>query len=165
MRLWAWEKRNPCRALQEHDRMYRSAWCFYGCPEALAHCLNGSLPRTGRMYQTRSDCIRILFQFPVRACSSSKYSIICPALHPKIDCRDPRRSHRIVSQDLYERRVKSPEFRAHFWSCPGSTFPELSHGEAVAKGISAVARYSVQKGILRPESAQRLSRVLFLPLG
>ncbi|MFA7089103.1 MAG: type I 3-dehydroquinate dehydratase [Bacteroidales bacterium] len=67
----------------------------------------------------------------------------------------------IVEQDLYEKGVrKALNFGHTFGHALAARYPEMSHGEAVAKGMAAAARYSAQKGLLSRESAQRLLRAI-----
>jgi len=90
-----------------------------------------------------------------------KYEHYSPALIQKLIAGSQEIKTKIVSQDLYEKGVrKALNFGHTFGHALAARFPDLSHGEAVAKGMGAAARYSVQKGILRPESAQRLLRVI-----
>ncbi len=64
---------------------------------------------------------------------------------------------KIVEQDLYEKGVrKALNFGHTFGHALAARYPEMSHGEAVAKGMAAATRYSAQKGLLSRESAQRL---------
>jgi 3-dehydroquinate synthase len=67
----------------------------------------------------------------------------------------------IVEQDLYEKGVRRAlNFGHTFGHALAARYPELSHGEAVAKGMAAAAFYSVQKGLLSQESVQRLLRAI-----
>jgi 3-dehydroquinate synthase len=67
----------------------------------------------------------------------------------------------IVERDLYEKgERKALNFGHTFGHALAARFPELSHGEAVAKGMAAAALYAVQKGMLSRDSAQRLLRAI-----
>ncbi|MFA5301447.1 MAG: type I 3-dehydroquinate dehydratase [Bacteroidales bacterium] len=67
----------------------------------------------------------------------------------------------IVEQDLYEKGVRKVlNFGHTFGHALAARYPELSHGEAVAKGMAAGALYSVQKGMLSQESAHRLLQAI-----
>jgi 3-dehydroquinate synthase len=67
----------------------------------------------------------------------------------------------IVEQDLYEKGVrKALNFGHTFGHALAARYPEMSHGEAVAKGMAAAARYSAQKDLLSRENEKRLLRVI-----
>jgi 3-dehydroquinate synthase len=68
---------------------------------------------------------------------------------------------KVVEEDLYEKGVrKALNFGHTFGHALAAFYPELSHGQAVAKGMALAASCSVERGLLQPQLAQRLLRVL-----
>ncbi|HOG25074.1 MAG TPA: type I 3-dehydroquinate dehydratase [Bacteroidales bacterium] len=68
---------------------------------------------------------------------------------------------KVVEEDLYEKGVrKALNFGHTFGHALAACYPEISHGQAVAKGMALAAACSAERGLLQPQQAQRLIRVL-----
>ena len=68
---------------------------------------------------------------------------------------------KLVEEDLYEKGVrKALNFGHTFGHALAACYPELSHGQAIAKGMALSAACSVERGLLQMQQAQRLLRVM-----
>ncbi|MBP8999927.1 MAG: type I 3-dehydroquinate dehydratase [Bacteroidales bacterium] len=67
----------------------------------------------------------------------------------------------VVEEDLYEKGVrKALNFGHTFGHALAACYPQLSHGQAVAKGMVLAAACSADRGLLQPQQAQRLLQLL-----
>lgn len=91
----------------------------------------------------------------------TRFSELSPQVLERLITGSQEIKMKIVGEDLHEKGIrKALNFGHTFGHALAAYVPDLTHGQAVAKGMVLAARHAVEQGLLAPDRAARLSEVL-----